>query len=532
MESPYDVVIVGAGHNGLVAAFYLARAGRRVLVVERRDIVGGAAVTEELWPGFRVSTGAYIGGFVDERIVDDMGLAGRGYEVIQQDPAFFAPFPNGRHLTLWNDPDRTRSEIARFSERDADAYPRYTAMLQRLGAVLKPTLTMVPPRLPPRRLRDGRRGVADWRKTLGLLRHLRGLDEGDLHDLARVLMRSAKDLLDEFFESEAVKGLLASQSVLSTHGGPYSPGTGYVLLHHALGEGSWGFVRGGMGAVSEAMAEAAREEGAEIRTGATVRRILVEDGAAHAVELEGGGGERLPARLVASGVDPHLTFLRLVGPDSLPDDFVADIRRFKMTSMVTKVNVAVSELPDFVAVPGQEIGPHHRASIEISPSMEYLERAFDDAKYGGYSRRPYIEMEIPTSVDPDMAPEGCHVLSLYCQYAAYELREGTWEEHRERYADRIIETLAEYCPNLPGSILHRQVLTPVDIERYFGMTGGNVFHGAMTPEQFFAFRPAPGWAQHRTPIDRLWLCGSGAHPGGGVRGLPGHNCAREILRST
>ena len=520
----YDAIIVGAGHNGLVTAAYLARAGRRVLVLERRELVGGCAVTEEIWPGYRVSTGAYLTSLLQERIVRELDLPRYGYRVDAKDPAFFSAFPDGRHFFMWQDRAQTLNEIAKFSRRDAEVYPAYEDRLERLSQVVENLLLTTPPQFPPR-------GPGDFIDYLKLAARLRGLDRREMVALVKIFTQSAAEFLDEWFEAEEVKVTLATDGVIGANGGPRSPGTAYILLHHCMGgvaghRGLWGFVRGGMGAVSESIAAAARAAGAEIRTQAAVAKILVRGGRAYGVALE--TGEEIEATAIASNLDPKLTFLRLVDAGGLPAEFLDAIRHFRIEGTSAKINLALSGLPRFTAYP-EVPGPHHRATMHICPSVEYVERAWDDAKYGRPSERPLLELTIPTMYDPALAPPGKHIMGIFLQYAPYTLREGAWDDLREPFGDRVIQLIEEYAPGFGALIEHRQVLTPLDLERRFSITGGNIFHGEMSLDQMFVMRPVAGWARYRTPIRGLYLCGSGAHPGGGVMGAPGYNCARQML---
>jgi phytoene dehydrogenase-like protein len=521
----YDAIIVGGGHNGLVTAAYLARAKRRVLVLERREMVGGCAVTEEIWPGYRVSTGAYLSSLLQERIVRELELERFGYHVDAKDPAFFSVFPDGRHFFMWQDRGKTLAEIGKFSKRDAEIYPVYEDQLERISQVVEGLLLTTPPQFPPR-------GAFDFVDYLKIAGRLRGLGGKDLVALVKIFTQSAAEFLDEWFESDEVKVTLATDGVIGANGGPRSPGTAYILLHHCMGgvaghRGLWGFVRGGMGAVSEAIAACARAAGAEIRTSAPVAKVLVRGGRARAVALE--SGEEIEASLIASNLDPKVTFLKLLDESVLDADFVAGIRRFRSEGTSAKINLALSGLPEFAAYPGAP-GPHHRATMHICPNIEYVERAWDDAKYGQPSKRPLLELTIPTMYDPSLAPAGHHVMGIFLQYAPYSLRDGTWDELREPFGDCVISLLEEYIPNIRSIIQARQVLTPLDLERRFGITGGNIFHGEMSLDQMFVMRPIAGWARYRTPVRGLFLCGSGAHPGGGVMGAPGYNCAREMLK--
>ena len=525
MPVRFDVIVIGGGHNGLTAAAYLARAGRRVVVLERRELVGGCSVTEEVWPGYRVSTAAYLTSLLHEKVVRDLELERFGYRVDPKDPAFFSPFPGGRHLFLWQDRRKSLDEVAKFSKRDADAYPRYEAHIEELARVVEVLLLATPPRLPPS-------GLGDFLDYLRLAARMHNLASRQAASLVKIFTQSAAQFLDEWFESDALKSALVTDGVIGANGGPYSAGTAYILMHHCMGgvggvRGLWGFVRGGMGAIAEAMAASARSHGATIRTGAAVERILVRRGQAAGVVLE--GGEELEASTVVSNLDPPATFLRLLDSRELPDEFVASLRRYRCEGTSLKINLALDGLPEFAALPGAP-GPQHRATMHICPSVEYVEKAWDDAKYGRPSERPLLELTVPTMYDPSLAPAGKHVMGIFLQYAPFKLRESNWDEAGERYADRVLSLIEEYAPGFQSRILRRQVLTPLELERRFGITGGNIFHGEMSLDQMFVMRPAAGWADYRTPIRGLFLCGSGTHPGGGVTGAPGHNAAREILR--
>ena len=521
----YDAIIIGAGHNGLVTAAYLARAGRQVLVLERRDMVGGCAVTEELWPGYRVSTGAYLVSLLQDRIVRELELERFGYRVDAKDPAFFSAFPDGRHFFMWQDRARTLAEIAKFSRHDAEVYTAYEDQLERIARVIEDLLLITPPAFPPR-------GPLDFLDYLKLAGRMRSLRSKDLVALVKIFTQSAAELLDEWFESDEVKVTLATDGVIGANGGPRSPGTAYILLHHSMGgvaghRGLWGFVRGGMGAVAEAIAASARAKGAAVRTHAAVDRVLVRNGRAFAVVL--ANGEEIEATIIASNLDPKATFLRLIEESALEPDFVSTVRRFRSEGTSAKINLALTGLPEFTAFPATP-GPHHRATMHICPSIEYVEHAWDDAKYGRPSERPLLELTIPTMYDATLAPPGRHIMGIFLQYAPYTLREGTWDELRESFGDHAIALIEEYAPNIRSIIERREVLTPLDLERRFGITGGNIFHGEMSLDQMFVMRPVAGWARYRTPIQGLYLCGSGAHPGGGVMGAAGYNCAREILK--
>jgi phytoene dehydrogenase-like protein len=520
----YDAIVIGGGHNGLVCAAYLARGGASVIVLERRPLLGGAAVTEEPWPGFKVSTASYVVSLLMPEIVRDLRLAQQGYEVYPLDPAYFTPFPDGRGLLVWEDPRRASEEIARFSRKDADAYLRYDRDLETLAQFVRPLLLRVPPSIDSPSL-------AALGEFLSLGRHVRR-HRRLLPRVMDLMTMSVADFLDEYFEHEAVKGALAPGGVIGIWGGPMSPGSAYVLLHHRMGEaagigGAWGFVRGGMGALSEAIASAARAAGAEIRTEAEVVGVETADGRARGVSLS--DGTRILGRSVVSGIHPRTTFLDLVGREALPAETVRDVERYRSRGASAKVNLALSELPDFAAMPGAELGPQHPEFI-INPSIQYLERAWDDAKYGSVSVQPMLDCVIPTTKDPTLAPEGKHILTAFVQYAPYDLVGGaSWGQERDALGDRVIQTIAEYAPNVKDAVIHREVLTPLDLEERFGMVGGNIFHGEMALDQLFFMRPIAQAGSYRTPLDGLYLCGSGTHPGGGVMGAPGHNAARVVL---
>jgi phytoene dehydrogenase-like protein len=519
----YDVIVIGGGHNGLASAAYLARAGRKVLVLERRGVVGGAAVTEEVFPGFKYSVCSYVVSLLRPEIIRELDLPRHGLEILPLDGTF-TPLPDGDYLWRVNDHAKTRREIARHSKVDAEAYEEYGKAMIEMGRFVKPILDMTPPdptSLDPRGLMD----------LLFLGRRFQALSDQDKYNQVQLMTMSAIDFLNQWFETDVLKATMAASGIIGTFLGVRSPGTAYVLLHHYMGEidgafRSWGLSRGGTGAISNAIAAAAREAGAEIRTETAVAKIIVKDADAVGVVL--ANGDYVTADVIASSVDPNLTFLKMVGDEHLPGDFVEDIRRYKFRGSSGKVNLALDALPDFTALPGA--GAHLRGAVSISPSVAYMERAYDDAKYGRFSRRPYIDIVIPSLTDPSVAPPGKHVMSCFVQYAPYHLKEGTWDEQREAFGDTVVNTIAEYAPNFRDVILHRQVLTPLDLEREWGLTEGNIFQGELTLEQLFFLRPAPGWAQYRTPIHNLYMCGSATHPGGGIMGAPGRNAARAILK--
>jgi phytoene dehydrogenase-like protein len=523
MHSTYDVVVIGGGHNGLVNAAYLARAGKRVLVCERRHVLGGAAVTEEVFPGFKFSVASYVVSLLRPEIIRELELPRHGMEILPLDGTF-TPMPNGDYLWRVNDHAKTRLEIARHSRLDAEAYDEYGKAMVEMGRFAKPILSMTAP--DPTSL--ALKGLSD---LLSIARRFQKLPSEDKYNQVQLMTMSAADFLDQWFETDVLKATMSASGIIGTFLGVRSPGTAYVLLHHYMGEidgafRSWGLVRGGTGAISNAIAGAARDAGAEIRTQAPVARVVVENGRAKGIVLE--NGDEIRANVVSSSVDPRLTFMKMVGSENLPGDFVDDVSRYKFRGSSGKVNLALDGLPDFRCLAGN--GPHLRGAISISPSVEYMERAYDEAKYGRYSRRPYIDIVIPSLTDPSVAPPGKHVMSCFVQYAPYHLKEGSWDEKREAFGDTVIDTIAEYAPNLPEIILHRQVLTPLDIERRFGLSEGNIFQGELSLEQLFFLRPVPGWAQYRTPIRNLYMCGSATHPGGGIMGASGLNAAKKILR--
>jgi phytoene dehydrogenase-like protein len=521
----YDIAIIGGGHNGLVCAAYLARAGKRVLLLERRERVGGAAVSEEVFPGFRFSVFSYVVSLLRPEIIRELDLPRHGLHILPLESTL-TPLQGGKrgdYLAQWNDHDQNRRELARHSLRDAESYDEFGMVLHQMARVIKPILGIAPPdpaSLHPRELLD----------LLRLGRYFRNLSKRQFNALWKLLTMSSADYLGEWFETEALKATKSASGIIGTMLGPRSPGTAYVLLHHYMGEldgvfRAWGFAKGGNGSVSAAIAAAARSFGAEIRTSAPVAQVLIEHGRAMGVVLE--GGEEIRADVVVSGADPRRTFINLVGEKHLPADFAASIKRFKFRGSSAKVNLALGELPNFTCMPGR--GPHLRGAVSISPSIAYLEQAYDDAKYEEISRRPYMDIVIPSMLDPSMAPPGKHVMSIFVQYAPYRLNGGWSDARREALGDTVVDTLTEYAPNLKSAILHRQVLTPADIERIVGLSEGNIFQGELSLQQMFFLRPAPAWARYRTPIAGLWQCGSGTHPGGGVMGASGRNAAFELL---
>lgn len=522
MAKTYDTIVIGGGHNGLTAAAYLAKAGRKTLVLEQRHILGGAAVTEEVYPGFKFSVFSYVVSLLRPEVIRELNLPRHGLHIVPLDTAF-VPTEDGDYMAFWPDEASTREEIKRHSALDADTYPEFSQMMYEMAFAVKPIQGMVPPDpLAP--------GLDGLRTLLDLARHAQSLDPKKFYQLSKLMTMSASDYLDEWFETDVLKAITAVNGIIGTMLGPKSPGTAYVLLHHYMGEldgafTSWGFQRGGTGAVSEAIAGAARSFGAEIRCQARVAEVIVKNDRAVGVALE--NGEEIYAKVVVSGCDPRVTFLKLVEAKHLPADFVRSIQNFKFRGSSGKVNLALDGLPKFTSMPDPAL---LQGMMEISPSIDFMERAYDDAKYGNFSRRPFMDVIIPSTIDPSMAPPGKHVMSIFVQYAPYELAEGTWEEKREAFGDAVVNTLAEFAPNIKDLILHRQVLSPWDMEQMIGLSEGNIFHGELTLDQLFFLRPTPGWANYRTPLRNYYQCGSGTHPGGGITGGPGRLAALEILK--
>jgi phytoene dehydrogenase-like protein len=521
----YDAIIIGGGHNGLVTAAYLGKAGRKVLVLERRAIVGGAAVTEELIPGFKFSSCADGTGGLSPAIIRDLDLYRHGLEYLPADPVIFAPQPDGRSLTIWRDIQRTVQEIEPFSRRDAARYPDFIALMGKVSKLVGALMTVTPPHMP-------RPAATDMPELLKLLGPARQLSKKDIYDTLRILPMSVSDLLDEWFESDAVRGLIAARGISGITWGPRAAGTAYMLLYSCAGDSqafsSGGIVEGGMGGLTQAIARAARHYGVEIRTGAEVAEIVVENGQTNTVRL--ANGQTLTAAAIISNADPRTTFMNLVDPAYLDPFFVKQVQNIKYRGSGARVHLALKELPQFTALNGNDSGEYLRGYTRIAPSLNYLEKAFDAAKYGQFARQPYLDVTIPSLLDPSLAPVGNHVMSIYMQYAPYQLREGNWDDCREALGQAVIDTLAEYAPNLKKSILHTRVLTPLDLETIYSLPEGNPNHGEMTLDQFLYMRPVPGYAQYRAPIEGLYMCGAGTHPGGGVTGLPGYNAAREILK--
>jgi phytoene dehydrogenase-like protein len=522
MSRRYDAIIIGGGHNGLVTAGYLARAGKQVLVLERRPMVGGAAVTEEIFPGFKFSVFSYVVSLLRPEIIRDLELPRHGLQILPLESTV-TPLDNGDYLGSWADPDETRRELSRHSPRDAEAAVVFGRLMQHMAMAVRPILGMIPP--DPASL-----APSDLKGLLQLGKHFRQLGAEQVHALYKLMTMSSADYLDEWFEFDPLKATKSASGIIGTFLGPRSPGSAYVLLHHYMGDidgafRAWGFQKGGTGAISDTIARSAQSFGATIRTNAGVERVLVKHGKVTGVALE--SGEEIQAPVVVSGLDPRRTFLQLVEEKELPGELTDAIRKFKFRGSSGKVNLALDGLPDLTCLPG--MGPHLRGAISISPSLDYLERAYGDAKYGEFSRNPYMDVIIPSMIDPTMAPPGKHVMSIFVQYAPYALNGGWTDARREAFGDAVVNTLARYAPNLKQRILHRQVLTPLDMERITGLTEGNIFQGELALHQLFFLRPLPRWAKYRTPIEGYWQCGAGTHPGGGIMGASGRLAALAML---
>jgi len=523
-----DVLIIGGGHNGLVCAAYLAAAGLRVRVLERRAIVGGAAVTEEFHPGFRNSVASYTVSLLNPRVIADLRLAEHGLRVVERPYANFLPLPDGRAFRLGG--ERTHAEVARWSARDAERLPQYYAMLDRVVAVLRELMHRTPPNVSDHFV------LADWLASLAAAKQVRHLDMRGRRDLLDLFTKSAGELLDHWFESEPLKAVLGWDSVVGNFASPYTPGSAYVLLHHVFGEvngksGVWGHAIGGMGAISQAIAKECAARGVTVDTDTDVAQVLVEDGAAVGVAL--ADGRQLRARTIVSNLNPKLLYTRLIGAQHLDGDTAERIARYRCGSGTFRMNVALSELPDFAAAPGTALQPHHQSGILVGPSLRYFEQAYFDAKSkqynAGWARAPIVELVISSTLDDTLAPPGQHVASLFCQHVHPEV-DGGWDAHRDTVARLMIETVDAYAPNFRASVLGYEALSPLDLERRFGLVGGDIFHGSLGLDQLFSARPLLGQGNYRGALPRLYLCGSGTHPGGGVTGLPGRNAAREILR--
>jgi phytoene dehydrogenase-like protein len=522
-----DVIVVGAGHNGLTAAAYLSRAGLKTLVLERREIVGGCCVTEEIGPGCRASTTSYIASMLRPEVIRDLGLARHGLAMVPCDPALLVPFLDGSALPWWSDRARTVAEIGRLSEKDGRTFERVDDELKALARYFQPFFLEPPPDL-------GARGLSGLLEMVRVGRRFRRLRGEEIARMVSFFTGSLGDFLDRNYESEKVKTLILANNVYGKHGGPYQPGTALGLLFHLLSggqeevQGFYGHVMGGMGAITQALARAAQGFGAEVRTASPVARILVKEGRARGVALE--DGTEIGAPTILSNADPKRTFLGLLDPQALPPAFREAVQGIKMDGPCAKVNLVLSEEPSLPAMP-KAFSRRERALFTLLPSLDYAERSYDSSKRGELPEELWVDCVVATNVDESLAPPGRHVMTCFVQYVPYRLKEGTWDERREDLGDRVVRRIGEYAPNVPGAILHRQVLTPLDLERTYGLTEGNIFHGDLSLEQLFFMRPVPGYARYRTPVEGLYLCGAGAHPGGGVTGAPGHNAAREVLRA-
>jgi phytoene dehydrogenase-like protein len=529
MDKTHDVAIIGGGHNGLVCAAYLAMAGLKVVVLERRDVVGGAAVTEEFHPGFRNSVAAYTVSLLNPKVIRALDLAGHGLRIVERAIANFLPLDDGRHLKVGG--GRTKEEVAKFSARDAERLDDYHARLNGVADLLRALVLKTPPNAV-----EGSplAAISELLKMGALANAVRKLGLDGQRDLLDLFTASAGDYLDGWFESAPIKAAYGFDGIVGNYASPYAPGSAYVLLHHCFGEvngkrGLWGHAIGGMGAITQAMAKAAAKHGADIRVSAPVREVIVEKGRAVGVVTE--SGETIRAKAIVSNLNPKLLYLKLIDANALPAGFRARMEKWRCGSGTFRMNVALSELPDFTCLPGRELADHHTAGIILGPSLAYMEQAYFDARTHGWSKKPIVEMVISSALDPTLAPPGQHVASLFCQHVAPELPDGSsWDVHRETVADLMVETVDRYAPNFKRSVLGRQIFTPLDLERTFGLTGGDIFHGALDLGQLFSARPMLGYADYRGPIPGLYMCGSGTHPGGGVTGAPGHNAAREILK--
>ncbi|MEZ5891899.1 MAG: NAD(P)/FAD-dependent oxidoreductase [Parvularculaceae bacterium] len=526
MSNAYDAIIIGGGHNGLVCGFYLAKAGRRVLILEKRDIVGGAAVTEEFHPGFRNSVASYSVSLLNPKIIRDMELERHRLKVVIRPASYFAPDQNGGHLFLTRDDKENLETIHKRSPKDAVAYAAYHERLDRLVDLFRATLLETPPNL------GG--GLRDLFGAGMLMKRAHELGIEGQRDLLDLFGKSAGEILDNWFELDCLKGILGFDAITGAYLSPYTPGSAYVLLHHVFGEvngvkGAWGHAIGGMGAITQAMASAAKEAGAEIRVNAAVKEVILENDRAQGVVL--ADGTQIRARVVASNIHPQLLFGRLIPEDALDAEFAERMRNWRSGSGVFRMNVALSELPQFAARPAAGVELHHKASMMIAPSLDYLDTAYTDARRTGWAKKPVIEMHIPSAIDDSLAPEGKHVASLFCQHFAPELPNGkSWNDNRDEVADLVIDTINDYAPNFKSAVIGRMALTPLDLETKLSLVGGDIFHGQLGVDQLFSARPVLGYAGYRAPFKGLYMCGSSTHPGGGVTGLPGHNAAREILR--
>ncbi|QVL32529.1 NAD(P)/FAD-dependent oxidoreductase [Telmatocola sphagniphila] len=525
MPESYDAIIIGGGHNGLVCAAYLGRAGCKVLVLERREVLGGCCVTEEIWPGYKVSPAAYVNSLLRPEIIRDLDLKKHGFAMLPRNPSSFTPFPDGRYLMMGPDREATQKEIAKFSHKDAEAYPQYEAMLEKVAAFLEPLLVETPP--------DPWGSFRDLTKLARLGWKFRKLGRKVGVEAIEILSGAARPILDRWFESDELKATIATDAVIGAFAAPSMPGTAYVLFHHVMGEcdgakGVWGYVRGGMGTISNSIAAAARAVGVEIRTEAEVGRILIKEGRATGVALR--DGTEFHAKRVISNADANVTFLKLTDPKELPDDFRQAVKNIDYSSATVKINVCVSEPPQFKALPGTGVGPQHHGTMHICPSPDYIERAYDEAKYGRPSENPMLECTMATALDNTLAPAGKHIISMFIQYAPYHLKGTTWELEMDKFADRCFDILNEYAPNFKNSVIDRMVIPPPEMERLWGITGGNIMQGSMGLASMFSLRPVAGFANYKSPIKGLYMCGAATHPGGGVMGACGWNAARAILK--
>ncbi len=532
----YDCIVIGAGHNGLLTAAYLAKAGKRVCILERRHVIGGCSVTEELWPGYKISTASYVVSLLLPEIIDELQLKQNGLKILPRNPSSFTPTSDGRHLLLGPDQKFNQAQISKFSPRDAENYPKYEALLEKVADQLEPILSQTAPDLLP--MPKSWRAIG-WSKRLkdlksGMQLHKRLAALGtQLPEALELLTGAARPILERWFESDVVRATLATDAVIGAFASVSSPGTAYVLLHHVMGtaggaRGVWGYVEGGMGEIANSMWRVCEQLGVELVRECEIASIDTVNGQVAGVTDK--QGKSYSAKVVASTVDANLTFRKFLRASDLPEDFSRAVANIDYSSATTKINLGVSELPDFRCLPGRELGPQHRGTIHICDSIDWLERAYDDAKYGRASERPILEITIPSSVDATIAPPGKHVMNMFVQYTPYKLSGGRhWDDVKESFADRCIDLLVEFAPNMRRAIEHRQILSPVDLERTYGLTGGNIFQGSMNLNQLFSLRPLAGWADHRTPLKGLYLCGSAAHPGGGVLGACGRNGARAIL---
>ena len=522
----FDAIVVGGGHNGLTAAAYLARAGLRTVVLERREIVGGCCVTEEIAPGCRASTTSYIASMLRPEVIRDLKLAQHGLRMVPCDPAIQVAFPDGRVVPWWADRERAVAEFRKYSAKDAETFVRVDDRLKKLARYLQPFFLEPPPRVDAQTM-------SGWGELFRAGKRFRSISNCEIAQLVSFLTGSLGEFLDRNYECETIKTMFLANNVYGKHGGPYQPGSAIGLLFHLLSggehelQGFYGHVMGGMGAISEALAASGRRLGVEIRTSAPVAQIDVRDGRVRGVLLE--DGTELRGRIVVCNADPKRTFLTLVPASQLPSDFLHAVRGIKMAGPCAKVNLAISEEPRFTGTPSSH-RPLERTFYTIVPSLEFAERCYDISKFGDIPEELWVDCVIASNADDSLAPAGTHIMTCFVQYVPYHLRLGTWDENREPLGDRVIRKIAEHAPNVPNSIIARQVLTPLDLERIYGLTEGNIFHGDLNLEQLFFMRPVPGWSQYRTPIDGLYMCGAGTHPGGGVTGAPGHNASQQVLR--